>query len=59
MLYCGMVHALFVSLFSNKILAVMVVIHKLLVRIANRDDPDQIAFSEAVYGNFYKKKIIM
>ena len=31
-------------LFSNK----MMVIHKMLIRIANREDPDQTASSEAV-----------
>ena len=39
---------LFFSLFSNKILVIMVVIHKMLIRIANREDPEQTASSEAV-----------
>ena len=34
-------------LFSNKMLLIATGIHKLLVRIANREDPGQTAFSEA------------
>ena len=33
---------------SNKMLAIRAGIHKMLVRIANREDPDQTASSEAV-----------
>ena len=36
------------SLFSNKILVFKAGIHKVLVRIANREHPDQTASSEAV-----------
>ena len=36
------------SLFSNKILIVKAEVHQMLVRIANKEDPDQTAFSEAV-----------
>ena len=38
----------FLFLFSNKMLAIRAGIHKMLVRIANREDPDQTASSEAV-----------
>ena len=57
MLYCSMVNALFLSLFLTKILVVIVVSHKKLAKIANREDPDQTASSEADYRNFYGKKI--
>ena len=39
-------HFLFV--FSNEMLVFRVWIHKMLVRIAKREDPDQTATSEAV-----------
>ena len=39
---------LFSSFFSNKILVIRAGIHKMLVRIANRVDPDQTTSSEAV-----------
>ena len=39
---------LFFSLFSNKMLVIMVVIHKMLIGIANREDTDQTASLEAV-----------
>ena len=32
-------------LFSNKMLVIRAGIHKMLVRIANREDPDQAAFA--------------
>ena len=35
-------------LFSNKMLVFRAGSHKLLVRLANREDPDQTASSEAV-----------
>ena len=38
----------FLFLFSNKMLLIMAGIHKMLVRTANREDPDQTASSEAV-----------
>ena len=38
----------FPFLVSNKILAIRVRIHKMLVGIANREDPDQTASGEAV-----------
>ena len=38
----------FLFLFSNKMLVYGVGIHKILVRIANREDPDSTASSEAV-----------
>ena len=34
--------------FSNKMLVFRTVIHKMLIRIANSEEPDQTAFSEAV-----------
>ena len=38
----------FLFLFSNKKRVIRAVIHKMPVRIANREDPDQTASSEAV-----------
>ena len=38
----------FLFLFSTKMLVIRAGIHKMLVRIANREDPDQTASSEAV-----------
>ena len=38
----------FLFLFSNKILVIRAGIHKMLVRIANRENPDQTASSESV-----------
>ena len=38
----------FFFLFSCKMLVIMAEIHKMLVRIANREDSDQTASSEAV-----------
>ena len=35
-------------LFSNKMLTIRFGIHKMIVRIANREDPDQTASFEAV-----------
>ena len=42
------IRTIFLFLFSNKMLVLGVGIHKKLVRIANRGDPDQTASSEAV-----------
>ena len=39
---------LFLFLFSNKMLIIRAGIHKMRVRIAHREDPDQTASSEAV-----------
>ena len=39
---------LILFLFSNKMLGFRAGIHKMLVRIANGEDPDQTASSEAV-----------
>ena len=36
----------FLSLFYNKMLVIRAGIHKMHVRIANREDPDQTAFSK-------------
>ena len=38
----------FLFMFSNKMLVIRAGIHKMLVKIANREDPDQTASSEAV-----------
>ena len=38
----------FLFLFSNKLLAIRAGVHKMLVRIANREDPNQTASEEAV-----------
>ena len=35
---------------QNQIFVIRVAINKLIVRIANREDPDQIASSEAVWS---------
>ena len=40
----------FLFLFSTKMLVIRAGIHKMLVRIANREDPDQTASSEAVWS---------
>ena len=37
-------------LLTNKMLIIMTVIHKMLVKVANREDPDQTASSEAVWS---------
>ena len=38
----------FFILFSNKMLVIRAGIHKMLLRMANKEDPDQTASSEAV-----------
>ena len=38
----------FLTLFSNKMLVIKAGIHRMLVIIANREDPNQAASSEAV-----------
>ena len=45
---CSKILNTFLFLFSTKMLVITVVIHKTLVSIANRRDPDQTASSEAV-----------
>ena len=45
---CSKILNTFLVLFSNKLLVFRAGIHKMLVRIANREDPDQTASSEAV-----------
>ena len=45
---CSKTSNTFLFLFSNKILVFRAGTHKMLVRIANREDPDQTASSEAV-----------
>ena len=45
---CSKISSTFLLLFSNKILVFRAGIQKILVKIANREDPDQIASSEAV-----------
>ena len=44
---CSKISNTFLFLFSNKMLVIRAGIHKMLFRIANREDPDQTA-SEAV-----------
>ena len=41
---------LLILLFSNKMMVITARIHKMLVRIANREDPDQTASLEVVSG---------
>ena len=43
-----MVNVLKSDKFSNKMFVIIAGIHRMLVRITNREDPDQSAFSEAV-----------
>ena len=45
---CSKISNTFLFLLLNKMLVIRAGIHKLLVRIANMEDPDQTAFSEAV-----------
>ena len=45
---CSKIVNTFLFLFSNKILVIRAESHKMFVRIANREDPDQTASSEAV-----------
>ena len=45
---CSKLSKTFFILFSNKMLIFKAGIHKILVKIANREDPDQTASSEAV-----------
>ena len=45
---CSKIFNSFLFLFSNKMFVFRAVIHKMLVRIANRVDPDQTASEEAV-----------
>ena len=45
---CSKISNTFLFLFSNKMLVFRAGIHKSLVRVANREDPDQTASSEAV-----------
>ena len=45
---CSKTLITFLFLFSNKIMLTRAGIHKMLVRIANREDPDQTASEEAV-----------
>ena len=45
---CSKISNTFLFLFSTKFLVIRAGMHKLLVRIANRGDPDQTASSEAV-----------
>ena len=45
---CFKISMTFLVLFSNKMMIIRAGIKKFLVRIANREDPDQTASSEAV-----------
>ena len=45
---CSKISHTFLFLISNKLLVFRAGIHEMLVRIADREDPDQTASSEAV-----------
>ena len=45
---CSKISNTFLLLFSIKMLVIRTGIHKIIVRVANREDPDQTASSEAV-----------
>ena len=45
---CSKILNTFLFLFKDKMMVIRAGIHKLLDRIANREDPDQTASSEAV-----------
>ena len=45
---CSKISNTLLFFFSNKIVVIRAGIYKILVRIANREDPDQTASSEAV-----------
>ena len=45
---CSKILYTFLFLISNKMMVLRARIHKLLARIANREDPDQTASEEAV-----------
>ena len=47
---CSKILNTFLFLFSNKMLVIKAGIHKMLFRIANSEDPDQTASSEAVWS---------
>ena len=47
---CSKISNTFLFLFSNKMLVFRAGIYKMLVRIANREDPDQTASSETVWS---------
>ena len=48
---CSKVSNTFLFLFSNRMLVIGTGIHKLFVRIANREDPDQTASSAVWSGS--------
>ena len=45
---CSKILNAFLALFSDKVFVFRAGIHKMIIRIANREDPDQTASSEAV-----------
>ena len=45
---CSKIWNTLLFLFYNKLVAIRAGINKMLVRIANREDPDQTASSEAI-----------
>ena len=49
---------LFLVLISNKTLVIRVGIHKLLVRTANRGDPDQTASSRPVCLGLFGRQLV-
>ena len=46
---CSKISNTFLFLFSNKMLLLTAEVHKILVRIANREDPDQTASRQLVF----------
>ena len=45
---CSRISNTFLFLYTNKMLVIRAGSHEILVRLANREDPDQTASSEAV-----------
>ena len=43
---CSKIYNTFLFLFSNRMLVIRAGIHDILTRIANREDPDQTAYSD-------------
>ena len=57
---CSKISNTFRFLFTNKMLVIRAQIHRMLVRTANREDPDQTASSEVFIflNNFHHKKLV-
>ena len=56
---CSKISNIFLFLFSNKMLVLMAGIHKMLVRIANREDPDPTVSSEVVYSIWLETQTVL